>query len=75
LVICVKISTKTTLLVVGTSWAARETDLVDSEFRLQVSRGTFIGQGEGTSGLVRVYEFVCIRVMRLSSQDNPSSVL
>ena len=54
MVICVKISTKTTLLVVGTSWAAREADLVDSEFRLQVSRGTFIGQGEGTSGLARV---------------------
>ena len=34
-----------------------------------------IGQGEGTSGLVSAYESVCVRVMRLSSQDNPSSVL
>ena len=51
MVICVKISTKTTLLVVGTSWAARETDFVDSEFRLQVSRGTFIGQDGDRQGL------------------------
>ena len=28
--------------------------LVDSEFQLQDSRGTLIGQGEGTSGLDRV---------------------
>ena len=52
--ICVKISTKTTLLVVGTSRAARGSELVDSEIHLQVSRGTIIGQGEGTSGLARV---------------------
>ena len=55
MILCVKISTKTTFLVVGTSWAARGSDLVDSEFQLQDSRGTLIGQGEGTSGLDRVF--------------------
>ena len=40
--------------MVGTSRAARGSELVDSELKLQVSRGTNIGQGEGTSGLDRV---------------------
>ena len=47
------ISTKTTLLVVGTRRAARDSELVDSEIQLQDSRGKLIGQGEGTSVLVR----------------------
>ena len=49
----------------------------DSELSLQGSSGTLIGQGEGTSGLVRVlYGYDCVfRVNELSSQNNSCSVL